>query len=119
MEIKDTQHLQMKSLYKFMEALGYSYGEWGFFHWKYKSIHKVSFNTAIKLHNGYYTEWHGKYFNPPFDKISSYEFTVANASKIVKTVKLQYSKKKKEIKVMSHVVSFVKPEYYDLFLGDS
>jgi len=126
MEIKSTKDIQLESLDNFMEALGYG-REWSFQEgdesyfslWGGNKHCKIlSFNTAVKLHNGFYTEWHQKYFNPPFDTINIYEYNKAQYAKIVKVVKLQYSKKKKEIKVQSDIVTFVKPEYYDLFLGD-
>lgn len=126
MEIKNTKSIQLDSLDIFMKALGYT-REWdedepqNFYSlWApaWKAVRIISFNTAVKLYNGHYIEWHGKKFNPPFNFINAYEYNAANSLKIIKVVKLQYSKKKKEIKVQSDVVTFVKPEYYDLFLGE-
>jgi len=121
----DTSRIQLKSLMNFMKALGYEYSahptEKFFYtnHPNLKEIANISFNTAVKLHNGTLRDWSGhKYFKYPFNKFTPYQLHVAFASKIVYNVKLQYSKKNRIILTQSHVVKFKFEDYVKEFLGD-
>lgn len=120
----DTSRIQLKSLMNFMKALGYEYSahptEKFFYtnHSDLKEIANVSFNTAVKLHNGYYIDWCDGGFNGPFVKFTPYQLHVALASKIVCKVKLQYSKKKRVILTQSHMIRFRYPDYVKEFLGE-
>lgn len=118
---KDTSILQMQSVINYMNELGYFYfaPTWGFGSgWSYnKGREWVSLNTAILLHNGFYTECHGKYFDPPFDNLPQEMFEAARKAKILLRVKLQHSRKKGII-VQNHSVQFVRPHEAELFFGE-
>ena len=123
-EIKDTQCLQMQSLTEFMQALGYylqddffTNAEYFYSHLQSNKGHNtISVRTAINLHNGNLMDNHGKRFREPFI-FDEYRMTRAQASKIVRICKLQYSKKSNRFIVQSHKVQFVKDSYYDIFMG--
>jgi hypothetical protein len=66
------------------------------------------------MHNGVYNEWHGNYFDPPFDNIPNEWFAAAQRNKIVRTVSLQNSRKK-GILVGKHWVRFAPTENGELF----
>lgn len=129
-EIIDTSDLQLFSLKAFMRALNY---EWAkdneslfssifenkcyFYSWKYtnKGRAHISFESAVKLYNNCHADNHGGWaFNPPFD-FDHYCLKKAQASKLVKQVKLQLNKKTGHISTQSHIVTFVDPVYYDMF----
>lgn len=116
-EIIDTYNLQFKSLSEFMKSLGYCYegrlfGSTHFVSYDYenKARKSISVQTAVKLHNGAYTDWHGHYYNPPFD-FSPYKVRKARASKIVNIVNIQLNKKTGHIRTTSNLVSFVDKAY--------
>ena len=114
----DTSRIQLKSLMNFMKALGYEYSAHPtekFFYTNdpnLKEIANISFNTAVKLHNGSC----GVY--KILGKFTPYQLNVAFSSKIVYKVKLQYSKKKRVILTQSHMVRFFFEDYVKEFLGE-
>lgn len=122
-DVKPTEFLQRQSLIEFMRCLGYNFADdWFtqneyFFsnHPKNKGRNNISVQTAVKLHNGELIDTHGKRFREPFD-FDEYSFVRAQAAKIVKICKLQYSKKDHRFVVQSHKVQFVRPSYYHIFM---
>ena len=116
---KPTCKIQLASLKAFMLPLGYTYfGVDRAFYSPFKTNEGrswVSFNNAVKLHNGYYLEWHGKKFNPPFEFPEEW-IMEAKASRIVQKVKIQNSKKKGLI-VQSNVIELINKDNYDLFFN--
>jgi hypothetical protein len=120
----DTSRIQLKSLMNFMKALGYEYSAHPtekFFYTNdpnLKEIANISFNTAVKLHNGAYIDWCREEFGRPFNKFTPYQLHVALASKIIYCVKLQYSKKKRIIMTQSCMVKFISERYVKEFLGE-
>ena len=118
---KDTSILQMQSVINYMNEIGYSYfaptRSFGS-GWSYnKGREWLSLNTATLLHNGFYTECHGKSYDPPFDNLPREMFEAARKAKILLRVKLQHSRKKGII-VQNHSVQFVRPEEAELFFGE-
>jgi hypothetical protein len=119
---QDSGKIQLASLTKFMQVLGYSYMmpthsfESGL--WVNRGRQYVSFNTAVKLYNGTLTDWHGNRFHDGcFALFPEGWFEAARKAKILLRVKLQYSRKKGVI-VQDHRVKFVHPEQADLFFKD-
>ena len=115
---KNTSILQMQSVINYMAVIGYSYfaptRSFGS-GWSYnKGREWVSLDTAILLHNNFYTECHGKSYDPPFDNLPQEVFEAARKAKILLRVKLQNSRKKGII-VQDNRVQFVHPEQADLF----
>ncbi|MNF50236.1 hypothetical protein D3C85_293150 [compost metagenome] len=119
----DTKHIQLKSLINFMQALDYEYGDHGFYCYFWsenpKNKHRsfVSFNSAVKWHNNSFLDWHGKRYREPWN-VDAYTFNKAYYSKIVQTVKLQYSKKKHATVCQSNIICFLREEYVDIFLKE-
>ena len=115
---KDTSKIQLSSVVLFMEQLHYCYmaptRSFSSGHPLNKGRAYVSLNTAIQLHNGMYNEWHGKYFDPPFENIPHEWFAAAQRNKIVQTVSLQNSRKKGII-VQKLWVRFAPTENGELF----
>lgn len=116
-EIIDTYNLQFKSLSEFMKSLGYSYegrlfGSTHFVSYDYdnKARKSISVRTATLLHNGAYTDSHGRGFNYPFD-FSHYKIRKAKAAKIVNIVNIQLNKKTGHIRTTSNLVSFADKAY--------
>lgn len=124
-DIQSTKMLQLQSLYAFAEALGYyvsesAEGGENFYSCSLQNKHRstVSFKTMIDLYNNKYLESHGKTFNPPFE-VDPYTFNKAQSAKIVWQLKLQYSKKKRQIICQSDIVCFVDERYVDMFLENN
>lgn len=127
-EIVDTKDLQMYSLKAFMDALGYMWSGDGrvcfdsgcyfeSFTRKNRARSTVSFETAVRLYNGYYYDNHDlSKSRSPFD-FDAYSWKKAQAAKILKSVKLQLTKKTGAIKASSNIVSFVSPIYYQMFIN--
>lgn len=116
-EIIDTYKLQFKSLSEFMQGLGYKYegrlfGSPHFVSDDYenKARKSVSVRTATLLHNGAYSDSHGRGFDYPFD-FSHYKIRKAKAAKIVHIVNIQLNKKTGHIRTTSNLVNFVDPAY--------
>ena len=116
-EIIDTYKLQFKSLTEFMQGLGYAYegrlfGSPHFVSYDYenKARKSISLRTATLLHNGAYTDWHGKDFKAPFN-FSQYKIRKAKAAKIVNIVNIQLNKKTGHIRTTSNLVNFVDEAY--------
>lgn len=116
-EIIDTYNLQFKSLSEFMKSLGYGYegrlfGSTHFVSYDYdnKARKSISVRTATLLHNGAYTDSHGRGFDYPFD-FSHYKIRKAKAAKIVNIVNIQLNKKTGHIRTTSNLVSFVDKAY--------
>lgn len=116
-EIIDTYKIQFKSLTEFMCGLNYTYegrlfGSPHFVSYDYenKARKSISVQTAVKLHNGTYTDSHGRGFDYPFD-FSHYKIRKAKASKIVNIANIQLNKKTGHIRTTSNLVSFVDPAY--------
>lgn len=110
-QVIGTKHVQFRSVVNFMDALGYTLYEQGggmiFFSpvWKNKHRAYINFNTAVGWHNGDHVDWHSGFYRKPFN-VSKYDFTRANASKIVCTAKLQYCKRKKRLICQNNMVKF-------------
>ena len=120
-DIQNTARIQIQSVINFLQELGYTFypNEKVFESVSYetnKARKVVSFNTAVRLHNGGFTEWHGYYFEYPFDNIPVEWFAAAHKAKIVHTAKLQHSKKHNAIIVQNQMVRFVEPENVSLFI---
>lgn len=115
---KDTSKIQLSSVVLFMEQLHYCYlaptRSFTSGHPLNKGRAYVSLNTAILLHNGVYNEYHGRYFDEPFENIPSEWYYAAHRNKIVKGVSLQNSRKK-GILVGKHWVRFADTENGKLF----
>lgn len=116
-EIIDTYKLQFKSLTEFMRGLNYEYegrlfGSPHFVSYDYenKARKSISVRTATLLHNGVYSDSHGRGFDYPFD-FSHYKIRKAKASKIVNIVNIQLNKKTGHIRTTSNLVNFVDPAY--------
>ena len=116
-EIIDTYKLQFKSLTEFMQGLGYTYegrlfGSPHFVSHDYenKARRSISVRTGTLLHNGAYTDSHGRGFDYPFD-FSHYKIRKAKAAKIVNIVNIQLNKKTGHIRTTSNLVSFVDKAY--------
>lgn len=116
-EIIDTYNLQFKSLSEFMKSLGYGYegrlfGSTHFVSYDYdnKARKSISVRTATLLHNGAYTDSHGRGFDYPFD-FSHYKIRKAKAAKIVNIVNIQLNKKTGHIRTTSNLVNFVDKAY--------
>ena len=95
---KDTTRLQLSSVVKFMNELQY---DWYPITKCFNSVHTInkgrsiiSLTTAIKLHDNFYTEWHGNYLDAPFEDMPWKWFEAAKQAKIVTSVSLQHSRKK-------------------------
>ena len=120
-QMQNTARIQIQSVINFMQELGYTFypNEKVFESVAYetnKANKVISFATAVRLHNEGFTEWHGKYFNPPFDTIPVEWIVAARRAKIVHNAKLQYSKKKNAIITQNHMVRFCEPENVSLFI---
>lgn len=121
-EMKDTKHLQLKSLYGFAEQLGYWYNLLGgnFDNDEYvlrgiaSDKNTISFKTMVMLHNQENYDNHGKEYER--FGFSLYDWNKAKAAKIVQHVNLTVNKKKKTIHCHKHLVKFVKPYYEEMFL---
>lgn len=116
-EIIDTKYLQLTSLRNFMSELSYEpvYSVTGITCFESdspcnKARATISFSTSVKLHNGYYLDWHGKDFKEPFI-FGVYKFKRAVAARIVEVVNLQKSRKTGFTKPTSNLVNFVDPAY--------
>lgn len=122
---QDTKYLQIRSVCAFMEVFGYKlmfngkfYHEAFFNMYKvkptFKGCNNISFNTAVKLHNGSYTDWHGDKFRAPFET-DKYTFNKARTAKIVQQVFLQGTKHG-QVVCHKHLVKFTDPSYQYMFL---
>ena len=123
--MKNTEHLQTISLLEFAKALNLvptqdaEGNKW--FESEEKGMQRISVQTVINLHNGYWypaVERKGYGYCKGYENFvgSNYLITRALAAKIVNKVKAQYSKKKKRIVFQSQIISFVDPDYYDIFM---
>jgi hypothetical protein len=122
-EIKDTYLLQVTSLKNFLYQLGYEpvYYVNGIVCFESdlpinKGRSTISFATAVRLHNGYYLDNHGKTFKQPFN-FNPYMLKRALAARIVVMVNLQKNRKTGIIKPSSQIVKFVEPAYYKMFIN--
>lgn len=121
-EMKDTSKIQLASVKNFLSELGYSWfnidrGFYSSFETN-KGRSWISLNTAVKVHNGFYNERHGRGFEPEglFGNIPYEWWQAAQRAKIVHTVYLQNSKKLGRIVCQKHWVRFVEPENAQLLL---
>lgn len=127
-DVVDTTSLQLESLCTFMSTLGYApnvpeeitdikdfYGEYGFIYQPHvlRSIEPkfISLRSAVSLHNGSFSmkRFHGSWWVTK----SNYYYAVwaktpslAEDARLVKTVYVQYSKKKKAWTAMKPRVQF-------------
>ena len=119
--IQNTTRIQIQSVINFLQELGYTYfPNYGVFesigYETNKANKTISFATGVRLHNGCFMEWHGKYFNHPFDKIPTDWIVAAHRAKIVHRAKLQYNKRTGSVITQSHMVCFVNQENVSLFI---
>lgn len=137
-KVVDTKELQIESVMRFAEALGYfpiKNVSGGFVcfakQYGYQSAHEfLSPNTMIRLHNGYDVGPFTASHYHPQDTIRKYlenlpiectptQYGLAEAAKLIVTAKIQYSKKKKDFVVQSHKIRFsnlfAKTEFEHLF----
>ena len=122
-KIVNTARIQIQSVVNFLQELGYTFypNEKVFESVAYetnKARKVISFATAVKAHNGHYTETHGRGFEPctVFWGVPYEWWCAAQRAKIVHNAKLQYSKKKNAIITQNHMVRFVEPENVSLFI---
>lgn len=123
--IKDTKQAQVNSVIAFMKTLGFKYTPYEFMHEApgfysvrhgfREGVGKISFSTAIYLHN---TNPKACNFSFPKEKISVDELMSAHKAKIVQVAKLQYSRKNKKIVCQNHMVTFTSLEAQALYLGE-
>lgn len=119
--LANTSKLQLASLKNFLSALDYQYYAIDKVFvsdlWTNRSRKVISFRTAVLAHNGAFTDWHGRGFEPDtvFGDIPLEVWKQAQADKIVHSVYLQCSRKK-GILCMKHLVKFVHPEDADILL---
>jgi hypothetical protein len=124
-EQQDTYLVQLQSLLGFMEELGYTLNEkYSFerFDMDYNGRSEfdvVSFQTAVNLHNTLWFRqgWKLSNFQHKFFTVDAFTFKQAQAKRIVKVVKLQLNKKKKQLQVQNNMVKFVDPAYEMIWLG--
>lgn len=127
-DIVDTRQLQIYALKQMMSALGYDLmkssveGNWHFHSNSYsnKGREKVSIRKAIKLYNG---ETARCVFGRPPEHLTIWSFddfsvAKAKASRILKSVKLQYCRQTKQIICQDHRVQFILHSYKALFLNN-
>lgn len=113
-EMIDTSKLQLQSLIAFAQCLDYQLiGELSFCNkifyssaYQNKARKYVSVNTMV--------EWYNK--GTPSYYFNDYQLARAEASKIVKEVHIQYSKKKNMYVTQKHWVKFMNFSYENLFL---
>ena len=122
-QIQNTTRIQIQSVINFLQELGYTYfpndcvfESIGLGYATNKTRRTISFATAVRLHNGGFMEWHGKYFNHPFDNIPADWIVDAQKAKIVHKAKLQYNKRTGSVITQSHMVSFLNQENVSLFI---
>lgn len=124
-DIKDTKQCQINSVKAFMAVLGFNYtpdefmheapGFYSVRHGFREGVGKISFSTAVYLHNTIPTAWNHTF---PRDKIGIYPLHSASKAKIVQVAKLQYSRKNKKIVCQNHMVTFTSTEVQALYLGE-
>lgn len=127
-DIIDTRKLQIYALEQMMSALGYGLmkssveGNWYFHSNKYsnKGREKISIRTAIKLFNG---DTARCVFGRPPQHLTIWAFddfsiAKAKASRILRSLKIQYCRQTKQIIVQDHRVQFITPSYKALFLNN-
>ena len=122
-KIVNTTQIQIDSVINFLSELGYTFypNEKVFESVAYetnKARKVISFTTAVKAHNGHYTETHGRGFEPEclFGNIPYEWWQAAQRAKIVHKVYLQNSKKLGWIVCQKHWVRFCEPENATLLL---
>lgn len=118
---QNTENLQVASVKLFMESFGYSYYPIDkVFVSDYRTNKArviISMRTAIALHNGAYTDWHGRIFREPFQDIPEMLIDIAKSSKLVAVAKLQVTKNKRII-VQDHRVAFLNEDNIKLFIKE-
>lgn len=112
--VNETYDLQLFSLMQCMSAIGYKLmrtERGGYVFMSTLNINKeemlMSFNRAVRLYNNGIQDKYDLYFQKQFE-----------AAKIVKEIKIQYSKKQKRAflqSVNSSLVKVVEPEYKRIF----
>lgn len=118
-KIQETSKVQLASLKAFLHELGYSW--FNVDRAFYSPMHTnkarswISFNTAVRLHNLSYIDWHGKLFREPFNDFPEEWIAKAKQAKIVRIVKMQNSKKR-GIVIQSNIVEFIDKDNVDLFI---
>lgn len=108
----NTKDLQIFSMMQAFGAAGYqlmrtNHGGLVFFCERAKGKNLLSVEAAIRIYN------HHQLATRFFDSYAHAQFS---AAKVVKNLKMQYSKKTKQIIIQNNMVKFVKPEYEDMFL---
>lgn len=124
-KIIDTKQCQINSVKAFMAVLGFNYtpdefiheapGFYSVRHGFREGVGKISFSTAVYLHNINPSSWD---FHFPKEKISTNELLSAHKAKLVQVAKLQYSRKNKKIVCQNHMVTFTSLEAQALYLGE-
>lgn len=124
-DIKDTKQCQINSVKAFMAVLGFNYtpdefmheapGFYSVRHGFREGFGKISFSTAVYLHNTIAYAWN---FSFPKEKMAVNELLSAHKAKLVQVAKLQYSRKNKKIICQNHMVTFRSVEAQALYLGD-
>lgn len=124
-KIVDTKQCQINSVKAFMAVLGFNYtpdefineapGFYSVRHGFREGVGKISFRTAVYLHNTNPSAWD---FYFPKEKISVSELLSAHKAQIVQVAKLQYSRKDKKIICQNHMVIFTSLEAQALYLGE-
>lgn len=126
-EIIDTRKLQLFALKEFMTQLGYEYSEYKAHPARFESKkfsnkgrNVISFKRAVGLYNGNSVKY---IFGKPPSQLSIWSFddfsiAKAKASRILRSLKLQYCKQTKVVVVQDHRVQFCLESYKQLFLGN-
>lgn len=122
---KDTKQCQINSVKAFMAVIGFNYtpdefiheapGFYSVRHGFREGVGKISFRTAVYLHNTNPKAWD---FSFPTEKISIAELLSAHKAKLVEVAKLQYSRKDKKIVCQNHMVTFTSVEAQALYIGE-
>lgn len=132
---KDTLSIQMSSLCDFMGQLSYTFHPAGYFtsdEYEARAFQKISFAKAVEIYNawemghertGLMAHYGWLTFDDGYATVSQlrgfrvpvHNLLLAQASKVVEKVKLQYSRKAEfPIQVQSHMVKFTPPAWVAL-----
>lgn len=108
----DTKDLQIFSMMQAFGAAGYqlmrtNHGGLVFFCERAKGKNLLKLEAAIRIYN---------HHQLALQFLDSYAHAQFSAAKVVKNLKMQYSKKTKQLIIQNNMVKFVKPEYEDMFL---
>lgn len=126
----DSTKVQLLSLVNAMENIGYRFDRfYNIFHNPdHKAASIISFYTAVRLHNCYWTRVGDYGWIPDFHffsmsankspfRLTSYQINIFKAHKIVETVHLQKTKQNM-LRPVQHLVKWVDEDYYSAAFKD-